>query len=583
MNATSPATTTRGFFVIAHGGPEGEAAPVCNGGDAFHLHATERRDHLIHFSALSQPISAAGPVHFFDTSSLGMLPGTHEFALTLTLVETSPWRGHEITAHNEAALKRPTLLEWLTTRRCVGQRVPLSSSRVVSLNFDAASPIPEPECTSLPTAPGQYAYVKSESGEAGAGAGGVESSSMWCIGNATRRLHDTANAVRRMARSRQGFRHVLKPMGCRLRLYGEQRLARCLRGRSVLLMGSTFSVDIRKGLARLNSTLGAWTRQPPGPVHPNVADFWRAFEKPSGSYCYRGGRDRPCAITFGHSVVSTQLFHYPSYRGLSNLKGAHYDAMCEHDIVLVESAAEDFALPPSSLLPLRASSRLLRACNREAVHRGSGARVACAAAAVAATQNKSWRLDPWAQYSTRLAELLARWRACRNRRPPGSWHPIFLLSPAPRAVRHAADCEMGLVRGMGSLTHQRASINALARRMVESSGFDVFDPFAITLHAPVSWWDRERTPLEYAAQEAEAVSDMLTQFLLNHLCKVDVGGSVATNQRTEGGGLRAQEDTHLAATPFGRGLRAQSADDGSVVRSFSSSLSSGIHTVCEAL
>ena len=44
----------------------------------------------------------------------------------------------------------------------------------------------------------------------------------------------------------------------------------------------------------------------------------------------------------------------------------------------------------------------------------------------------------------------------------------------------------------------------------------------------MSWWDRERTPLEYAAQEAEAVSDMLTQFLLNHLCKVDVGGSVAT-------------------------------------------------------
>lgn len=52
-----------------------------------------------------------------------MLPGTHEFALTLTLVETSPWRRHEITTHNEAALIRPTLLEWLTTRRCVGQLV----------------------------------------------------------------------------------------------------------------------------------------------------------------------------------------------------------------------------------------------------------------------------------------------------------------------------------------------------------------------------------------------------------------------------------------------------------------------------
>ena len=69
-------------------------------------------------------------------------------------------------------------------------------------------------------------------------------------------------------------------------------------------MGSSYNVDLRKGFARLNSSLGAWTRFKPGPTHPNVADFWRAFEKPSGSYCYKP-RSGKCEIRFGDASSTT--------------------------------------------------------------------------------------------------------------------------------------------------------------------------------------------------------------------------------------------------------------------------------------
>ena len=65
--------------------------------------------------------------------------------------------------------------------------------------------------------------------------------------------------------------------------------------------------------------------------HPNVADFWRAFEKPSGSYCFRAGR---CTITFGSSVVRMAPFHYPSWRGMANLNELHYRQMCSRANIL---------------------------------------------------------------------------------------------------------------------------------------------------------------------------------------------------------------------------------------------------------
>ena len=436
VNGTSPAA--RGFFVVSR---DAAGVDVCSDGDAFALHVTQRRSPRLHFSALSRPVPTWPSVHFLATGAL-MLPGTHEYAFSLTLVEASRRRTPLST--------RPPLLDWLMARRCMADRVPLS--RFVHVSAAPLAAEPEPACASLPADPSQYAYVMAERH----GACGP-----WCVGNATRQLHDTANAARRKERARQGFRHVLKPLGCRLRLFDEQRLAK-------------------------------WPR----------------------------AKDRPCAIRFGRSAVSTFLFHYPSYRGLVNLKESQYETMCQHDIVVVESASEDFALPPSEVLPLRAASRLARTCSpivegAAAAKSWDDVEALCTAAAWIATANKSFRLDPWAAYERRLATLLSRWKQCRARR--SSWRAIFQLSMAPRGVRAPADCLMGQ-RGLGSQTHHRAAINAFARRMVEDAGFEVFDPFAVTLHAPASWFDSERTPLEHASQEAEAVSDVFTQLLLNQLC-----------------------------------------------------------------
>ena len=41
---------------------------------------------------------------------------------------------------------------------------------------------------------------------------------------------------------------------------------------------------------------------------------------------------------------------------------------------------------------------------------------------------------------------------------------------------------------------------------------------APTLHAPPQWFDDARYGVRYKIHEAEAVSDMTTQVLLNQLC-----------------------------------------------------------------
>jgi hypothetical protein len=78
-----------------------------------------------------------------------------------------------------------------------------------------------------------------------------------------------------------------------------------------------------------------------------------------------------------------------------------------------------------------------------------------------------------------------------------------------------------------------ATVNEVAKRIVEQAGFEVFDPFAATLHASPSWFDalpasatavraHRSKGLAFEIHSAEAVSDMMTQMSLNQLC---------TNQR----------------------------------------------------
>ena len=54
----------------------------------------------------------------------------------------------------------------------------------------------------------------------------------------------------------------------------------------------------------------------------------------------------------------------------------------------------------------------------------------------------------------------------------------------------------------------------VAREVVEAYGFEVFDAFPATQHAPPSWFDERGED----AIHADVLSDMTTQMFINHLC-----------------------------------------------------------------
>ena len=63
----------------------------------------------------------------------------------------------------------------------------------------------------------------------------------------------------------------------------------------------------------------------------------------------------------------------------------------------------------------------------------------------------------------------------------------------------------------GAEAHHVAAVNAVARELVEAAGFEVFDPFAATLHASPTWFDKDE-------RQAEPLADLLAQMLANTLC-----------------------------------------------------------------
>jgi hypothetical protein len=496
-------TRARGFFVLSR---SLNGALVCSGGDTYHLRVQEQqqvpqqrlgrerqfeRQSNLYFSALSQPMGLGG-LYWLNTSAT-FLPGVHAYALSLSLVET-----------NKSI--------------CVWQRI---ASHVVHVSSPPLDPSADRACVGVPEA-SSLAYVRLGAGGS-CHATGASSGMSLCIGNATARVIDTSNERRLHGRLRVGFEHVLRSSSCRFQLYDEHALTRCLRGRTLLLMGSAFNVDVQRGFALLNRSLAAWTRVPPGKKHPNIADFWRAFEKPSGSYCFARGK---CSISFGKGRVRSSLFHYPAWGGLANLlgsqadatgaspssapgSGAYYRRMCQNaDIVVIESGYEDVAFPATA--------------TRGAV-----------GVAERSSEDHRWQ-HTLGQYRSRLYRLMRDWRRCRAERG-SSWRPIFQLTAASRArglhgEPRAADCKQqpgghggrpGADTGrvpLGEFIHRQAAINELARRVVEEAGFEVFDPFGASLHAPSFWFDKLKGPLEYDSRKAEVISDMTAQMLANQLC-----------------------------------------------------------------
>lgn len=368
------------LLLLAH---DSNGVPVCSGGDHFHLDAVEARGRM-RFAALSEQPAAmraiASPhVYFINVSAATrlLLPSVggeanNTFNLTLHLVET-PERAASATA--------------ATPPSCAWRRVPLPQAQ---LHVPAAPPLIQRAqvCSGSGLAPAGSAYMRLASASPTPRLIDTAECGQWCHGNASRRLVDTSNAARFRTRRQLGFSHILASATCRMRLYSARAVGACLEKRSVLLVSSTFDVALLRGVALLNRSFGgllqptsalahsptcstrplcsfspcsfthllrtasnsgrppppfvslvrlyiaSWTRTKPGPVHPNVADFWRAFEKPSGSYCYKRGQ---CALSLGGSQVAHLSFHYPEGRGMANLKPMHIKRMCAADVLVFES------------------------------------------------------------------------------------------------------------------------------------------------------------------------------------------------------------------------------------------------------
>ena len=341
---------------------------------------------------------------------------------------------------------------------------------------------------------------------------------------------------------------MLAPAGCRLHWYSEAEVAQCLGGKALLHMGSAAAVDVQRGFAQLNSTLAAWTRVRPGPQHPNTADFWRAFLKEGGSFCYQRRR---CAIRFGASEVSMR---YPTLRGgLEKLlrsdagTAALQHRMCAADIVIFEAGLDDFnlvgGLPAGRSNATGAGKRRRQMKDKKplgptlvAACEGKPATECDAALAAAGGVRFDTSASPLAEYLGHLRQLLKLWGACRLQRGP-AWRAIFKLAAVPprrEPPADARDCSW-LKGGYGyaSLPHLIRKISQATRAEVEAAGFEVFaGALGATLHAPPQWFDtssgiKGRLRQVQGAVDpsaSEALSDLVTQLLVTQLCGKKISG-----------------------------------------------------------
>lgn len=358
-----------------------------------------------------------------------------------------------------------------------------------------------------------------------------------CEGDANLRLLNTSNKRRFVLRTSKGFHHVLKPLGCRIRLRGEAEVMKCLAGRSVLIMGSAAAADVKVGFARLNESLVAWTRRRPtfalGTSQkkvPQASDFHFLFERamPIAPRNIRNSMTKELwphrKPSFGRASIETMFIHHPAMYGLANVvepqsvgtvvrdaEGKaherriglnHFEEyerfMCKHDIVLFESGVHDFGLPFRGVFKGYLANDLC----------ASSSDAECRTVLAPEIQNETWRLSPFASYQARLQVLMASWRRCRATKP--HFRPFFKLAPAPRS---RLSCDRNSQWSFASASPQHlVKANRIARTVVENAGFEVFDAFGVTLHALGKWFDGNND------HRAEVTSDTVTQMFLSQLC-----------------------------------------------------------------
>lgn len=414
-----------------------------------------------------------------------------------------------------------SLAWWMHSSRCSWQQV----SKLLAVVTNPEPTSPQPECGAAGFDSASMAYAALDDSDS------CERARL-CTGNAAARLLNTSNEQRLRQRRRLGFAHVIKPHGCALRLLDEDDVARCLGRRKVLNVGSDVAVNLQRGFGRLNSTLRAWTMRRPGTAaeqrlpfaqrQPSVADWSYQFER-TGGFNSRLPDLMVGKAVFGHGSVQTMFIHHPPHYGLANVlepeavpgfrvgfrRWLQYERFfCQHDVLIFESGVHDFGLPFGPLVAY-GKSALRPACA------SASTPDACVAALTPALRNETWRLRPLEAYAKRLRTVLAMWGRCREANP--RFRPIFKLAPAARSRRRPAECSVAQW-GFNSEAHHVAAFNRVARDLVEAAGFEVFDAFGVTLHAPSEWFDPVRHGVVHKIHEVEAVSDVETQMLLNQLC-----------------------------------------------------------------
>ena len=239
----------RGLFVIARAA---DGRTVCTGGDSFHITVANERGR---FASLSEPTGSAPSVYWVDLSASALLSDAQSYEVSIALTETQRrerWPGAVDDAPRDLA-------EWLRRSVCVWRHVTRGSAIDVPAPDAARAPAHrEPLCRALPRDGAAMGYVRPQREPSTCDGGAL------CDGNALAALLNTSNEQRYQQRARKGFGHVLKPLGCRLKLFEEADVVACLRGRQLLNVGSDVAVDVQRGFARLNASLRGWTRRRPG-------------------------------------------------------------------------------------------------------------------------------------------------------------------------------------------------------------------------------------------------------------------------------------------------------------------------------
>lgn len=496
----------------------------CSGGDIYraYVHEQSRHSHDIGqslFSTFSSEVVSSnleagqrstGPLYFIDTDAGTRLPGNHSYTIRLILQETQ--QRSRLVDENAQLLfwsatdgSSPTR-DWLRYRACVDELVPLpEEARALSV----VSPMPpedEPQCGRLaPSTPTALVAL------------GVNDSCAWrCSGDAHTRLVSRiptwSNPRELPDRVKIGYRHVVKPTGCRLHLYERDNLTACLRGQSILNIGGSAANGLQRGFERISGKCQNW---------------WFNYVRTIGDKDDRS----PGVSVFGRSAVVTQYMHHPFRMGLLNVVDPQYvinstgkhvgprgdrairphtpesyeKLMCDFDIVVFESGVHDISFPDSK-------GGLVWALSKQC----AGPTPCSDTDILPLLANQSFRLDLLGSYRAHLQKLVAMWTHCREarQRKKRTFRPIFKLAYAPAHSPRVSDRVCASPWGHNVFASYMKGANDVARQVIEGGGFEVFDTFPATMHAMKHWFDQGGKDV----QHSDALSDLVTQMLLNQIC-----------------------------------------------------------------